>query len=68
VLFTPNRLIVELDGWGSHGTRQACEDDRDQDSVNLEATGIPTMRITRAGLRKRPHDQVRRINAILARR
>jgi hypothetical protein len=68
VLFTPDRLIVELDGWGSHGTKRAFEDDRDQDSGILAATGIPTMRITHDGLHLRPREQVRRINAILARR
>lgn len=68
VLFTPDRLVVELDGWGKHGTRRAFEDDRDQDSSILAATGIPTMRITYDGLHGRPLEQVRRINAILARR
>lgn len=68
VLFTPDRLIVELDGWGTHGSKQAFENDRDQDSEILAATGIPTMRITYDGLHKRPRVQVSRINAILARR
>lgn len=68
VLFTPDRLVVELDGWGTHGSKQAFEDDRDQDSEILAATGIPTMRITYDGLHKRPRVQVNRINAILARR
>jgi hypothetical protein len=68
VLFTPDRLIVELDGWDTHGTRRAFEEDRDQDADILASTGIPTMRITHAGLHKRPRKQVNRINAILARR
>jgi very-short-patch-repair endonuclease len=68
VLFAPDRLIVELDGWGTHGTKQAFEDDREQDSGILAATGIPTMRITYDGLHKQPLKQVSRINAILARR
>ncbi len=68
VLFTPDRLVIELDGWGTHGTKLAFEDDRDQDSGILAATGIPTMRITYNGLHRRPHEQVRRIYAILARR
>jgi hypothetical protein len=68
VLFTPDRLILELDGWDTHGTKHAFEEDRDQDSGILAATGIPTMRITYDGLHLRPRDQVRRINAILARR
>lgn len=68
VLFTPDRLIVELDGWDTHGTKLAFEDDRDQDASILAATGIPTMRITYDGLHRRPREQVRRINATLARR
>jgi hypothetical protein len=68
VLFTPDRLIVELDGWGTHGTKHAFEEDRERDSSILAATGIPTMRITYDGLHLRPREQVRRINAILARR
>ncbi len=68
VLFTPDRLIVELDGWATHGTRRAFEDDRQRDADVLAATGIPTMRITYAGLHRRPHEQVRRIDAVLARR
>lgn len=68
VLFTPDRLIVELDGWGKHGSKQAFEEDRAQDADILAATGIPTMRITYDGLHRCPHEQARRINAILARR
>jgi very-short-patch-repair endonuclease len=68
VLFTAERLIIELDGWGTHGTRHAFEQDRQQDSGILAATGIPTMRITYSGLHRRPREQSRRIMAILARR
>jgi very-short-patch-repair endonuclease len=68
VLFTPDRLVLELDGWGTHGTKLAFEEDRDQDSGILAATGIPTMRITYDGLHLRPGEQARRINTILARR
>jgi hypothetical protein len=68
VLFTPDRLVIELDGWGTHGTKRAFEHDRDRDSSILAATGIPTIRITHDGLHRRPLVQVRRINAVLARR
>lgn len=67
VLFTPDRLVIELDGWGTHGTRRAFEQDRDRDSRILAATGIPTMRITYDGLHDHPRKQVQRIHAILAR-
>lgn len=68
VLFTPDRLVVELDGWGKHGTRHSFEEDRDRDSGILAATGIPTMRITYGGLHLHAREQFRRIEAILARR
>ncbi|HET9094943.1 MAG TPA: type IV toxin-antitoxin system AbiEi family antitoxin domain-containing protein [Solirubrobacteraceae bacterium] len=68
VLFTPDRLIVELDGWATHGSRRAFEDDRERDADILAATGIPTMRITYAGLHRRPREQAGRIDAVLAAR
>ncbi len=68
VLFTPARLVIELDGWGTHGTRHAFEQDRDRDSELLARTGIPTMRITHDGLHRRASDQASRIRAVLARR
>jgi very-short-patch-repair endonuclease len=68
VLFTPDRLVIELDGWGIHGTRLAFEEDRERDSKLLAVAGTPTMRITYDGLHLRPEVQFRRISAILARR
>ncbi len=68
VLFTPQRLVVELDGWATHGTRHAYEGDRSQDSEILARTGIPTIRITREGFRRDPAAQALRILAVLARR
>ena len=50
VLFTPERLVVELDGWDTHGTRLAYEVDRGRDAEMLARTGIPTMRITHRGV------------------
>jgi hypothetical protein len=68
VLFTPDRLVIELDGWGTHGTRHAFEQDRARDARILAATGIPTIRITHDGLHEHPREQVERIKAVLARR
>ncbi len=68
VLFTPERLIVELDGWGTHGTKHAFERDRGQDSKILAATGIPTIRITRDAFSHDQAGQARRILSILERR
>ncbi len=45
VLF-PGRLIVEQDGWGSHGSYRAFVADREQDAEILARTGLPTIRIT----------------------
>ena len=43
--FPDHRLVVELDGWASHKTREAFVNDRRQDSEVLWRTGIPTVRI-----------------------
>jgi hypothetical protein len=67
VLFTPGRLIVELDGWSTHGTRRAFEADRGADAMILAASGVPTVRITREGLRSAPSLQAGRLAAILSR-
>lgn len=43
--FPDHHLIVELDGWGTHGTRQAFRADRRRDFAVLLETGIPTVRL-----------------------
>lgn len=48
--FRERRLIVELDGWGSHRTRVRFREDRRQDFAILLETGIPTVRL--------PHEDV----------
>jgi hypothetical protein len=68
VLFTPERLVVELDGWDTHGTRYAYEEDRSRDAKILAATGIPTMRITHRAFHRQGAAQAARITAILDRR
>jgi very-short-patch-repair endonuclease len=65
VIFLPNLLIVELDGWRIHGTPPSFERDREQDADILARTGIPTLRITHSQFRSRPATQAKRINAIL---
>src|SRR5262249_54595255 len=64
VLFTPDRLIVELDGWDTHRTRQAFRADRERDAELLAGTGIPTIRITHDGLHRRPAEHARLIRRI----
>jgi very-short-patch-repair endonuclease len=65
VLFIPDRLIVELDGWATHSTRQAFSEDRARDAEILSRTGIPTIRITHDGLHHRPLEQARLIRRIV---
>lgn len=43
--FPDHRLVVELDGWATHRTRQAFARDRRQDADILAATGMPTVRL-----------------------
>lgn len=48
-----HRLVVELDGWASHHTRQAFEVDRERDAT-LTAAGWRTVRFTYAHVVGRP--------------
>ncbi len=68
VLFTPDLLVVELDGWATHGTRRAYEHDRTQDAHILATSGIPTVRITRDAFKSDPAAQAQRVLAVLSRR
>ncbi len=43
--FPNHRLIVELDGWGTHRFKERFLGDRRQDFAILAATGIPTVRL-----------------------
>ena len=44
-LWSDKRLIVEVDGYGSHGTRTAFEEDRARD-VELRLLGFQVLRFT----------------------
>jgi hypothetical protein len=65
VLFGPTRLIVELDGWASHQTKQAFEADRRQDAEILARTGIPTLRISHDDFHASPARHANMIRRIL---
>jgi very-short-patch-repair endonuclease len=67
VLFPEQRVIVELDGWEFHGTRQAFEKDRERDAATL-AAGLVTVRITWERLTQVPEKEAGRLHAILAAR
>jgi very-short-patch-repair endonuclease len=45
--FPEQRLVVELDGWGTHRFKERFVGDRRQDFAILAATGIPTVRLPR---------------------
>jgi hypothetical protein len=65
--FPEHRLIVELDGWDFHSSRQSFIGDRDRDTDML-VVGLETVRITWERLRDAPEREARRLHAILARR
>ncbi|HEV7175129.1 MAG TPA: type IV toxin-antitoxin system AbiEi family antitoxin domain-containing protein [Solirubrobacteraceae bacterium] len=64
-LFREQRVIVELDGYQFHGTRQAFEKDRERDAATL-AAGLVTVRITWERLTETPETEADRLNAIIA--
>ena len=60
------RLVVEVDGHGTHGTRVAFERDRDRDS-HLAAHGYRTLRFTWRDLTTRPAIVAHRVRRVLHR-
>jgi len=61
------RLIVEVDGYGTHGTRQAFENDRRRDQVHI-AAGFVVIRVTWDQLRHEPLAVIARVAQALAHR
>jgi hypothetical protein len=59
-----HRLVVELDGYASHSTRQAFESDRARDRL-LQAAGWRVIRITWRQLHDDPHAIADEIGAML---
>lgn len=66
LLWRPQRLIVEVDGYAYHATRAAFERDRLRDS-ELQATGYRVLRVTWSQLADRPEALVARIAQALVR-
>ena len=62
-LFAEQKVIVELDSWEFHSSRESFEDDRERDSVTTTA-GFVTVRITWRGF----DTQARRLRTVLAAR
>ena len=67
VLFPAEKVIVELDGYGFHATKEAFERDRERDATML-AHGLVTVRITWERLRIAPEREAARLLEILAAR
>ena len=66
-LWPEEKLILEVDGYGTHGTRQAFENDRRRDQVHA-AAGYVVIRVTWDQLLNEPLAVLARIAQALARR
>lgn len=64
-LFAQARLVIETDGWETHGTRQAFEDDRERE-VELKLLGYDTHRFTWRQITERPAWVAASLRALLA--
>ncbi len=62
-----HRLIIEFDGFGTHGSRSAFEDDRERDR-ELAAAGYIVLRVTWRQLTNQPVKVIAQIAAALAHR
>jgi predicted transcriptional regulator of viral defense system len=66
-IWREHRVIVETDGYRTHGTRQAQEEDRWRDQ-RLQAAGWVVMRITWRQLTRNPDEVLERLARLLRRR
>jgi hypothetical protein len=64
VYFAAEGVIVELDGWDFHSSRDVFESDRDKDA-DATALGLATVRITRKRVTQTPAKEAARLHAIL---
>lgn len=65
-LWLPERLVVELDGWEFHKSREAFEADRRRD-IRLGLAGYPVQRLTNERLTQDRAAVARDVSAMLAR-
>jgi hypothetical protein len=61
------RFAVEVDGWETHGSREAFESDRLRQE-DLKLAGIDSIRITAARIEREPAAVARRLKLLLGRR
>jgi predicted transcriptional regulator of viral defense system len=61
------RFAVEVDGWETHGSREAFENDRLRQE-NMKLAGIDCIRITASRIEKEPQQVAKRLRTFLARR
>lgn len=64
-LWERERVVVEVDGFGAHGTRMRFETDRSRDAA-LVAAGYRVLRFTWRQLLKQPEVVIARLAAVLA--
>jgi very-short-patch-repair endonuclease len=64
-LWRPQRLVVEIDHYGTHGSRRSFEEDRRRD-IRLQRAGFRVVRITYEQLRRNPAEVIGDITALLA--
>jgi very-short-patch-repair endonuclease len=60
-------VIVELDGWDFHSSRESFESDRERDASTL-AAGCVTVRVTWERMTERAAREATRLHAILNQR
>jgi hypothetical protein len=63
-LWRQPRVIVELDGYATHGTRQAFEDDRERDRL-LQLAGFKVIRVTWRQVSRRSRQLARDLRSLL---
>ena len=66
-LWRAERLVIETDGWESHGTRQAFERDRRRDE-RLKLAGYEPLRFTWRRIVGEPRGVIKTVSVLLARR
>jgi len=64
-LWPAQRVVVELDGYETHGTRRAFEGDRRRDAT-LQLAGQRTIRVTHRWLTRAPDDLERTVKGLLS--